>query len=109
MFVLIQGEFDWRGELAGEMVVFPVKAGSVTGALPFSRMKEYTVTARALTAGRGLRFPAALFPELVQKMPELAKRLVGVMADRIREATRIEQQRERLGGMGHTSVGCWEL
>jgi signal transduction histidine kinase len=42
---------------------------------------------------------------LVQKMPELAKRLVALMADRIREATRIEQQRERLAGLGKLSAG----
>src|ERR1700690_298350 len=91
MFVLLQGEFEWRGELGGETVAFPGKVGDVTGALPFSRMKQYTVTGRALTGGRILRFPASLFPELVHKMPELAKRLVGVMADRVREATRLEQ------------------
>ena len=28
-------------------------------------------------------------------MPELTKRLVGLMSDRIREATRLEQQRDR--------------
>ncbi|MGA8539786.1 MAG: ATP-binding protein, partial [Terriglobales bacterium] len=44
-------------------------------------------------------------PELVQKMPELAKRLVGLMADRIRETTRMEQQRDRLAGLGKLSAG----
>jgi signal transduction histidine kinase len=38
-------------------------------------------------------------------MPELTKRLVGLMADRIRETTRIEQQRERLAGLGKLSAG----
>jgi signal transduction histidine kinase len=79
--------------------------GDVTGALPFSRMKQYTVTGRVLADGRILRFPASLFPELVQKMPELAKRLVGVMADRVRESTRLEQQRDRLAGLGKLSAG----
>jgi signal transduction histidine kinase len=46
-----------------------------------------------------------LFPDLIQKMPELAKRLVGVMADRIREATRLEQQRDRLASLGKLSAG----
>ena len=52
-----------------------------------------------------LRFPAALFPELVQKMPELTKRLVGLMSDRIRETTRMEQQRDRLAALGKLSAG----
>jgi len=73
--------------------------------LPFSRMKQYTLSGRALTAGRVLRFSAALLPQLVQKMPELATRLVGMMSDRIREATRFEQQRDRLASLGKLSAG----
>ena len=57
------------------------------------------------TEARVLRFPASLFPELVQKMPELATRLVGLMSDRIREATRFEQQRDRLAALGKLSAG----
>lgn len=105
MFVLLEGEFQWRGELAGESFVLAIKAGEVTGTLPFSRMKKFTLTGRALTEARVLRFPAALFSELVQKMPELATRLVGVMSDRIREATRFEQQRDRLAALGKLSAG----
>jgi signal transduction histidine kinase len=105
MFVILDGEFQWRGERAGETILFGSKLGDVTGALPFSRMKEFTVTGRAITDGRVLRFPASLFPELIQRTPELAKRLVGVMADRIREATRFEQQRDRLAALGKLSAG----
>src|SRR5579859_5438807 len=105
MFVLLEGEFQWRGELAGDTIVRDIKAGEVTGVLPFSRMKQYTLSGRALTAGRVLRFPAALLPQLVQKMPELATRLVGMMSDRIREATRFEQQRDRLASLGKLSAG----
>jgi signal transduction histidine kinase len=105
MFVLLEGEFQWRGELAGESFVLTIKAGEVTGTLPFSRMKKFTLTGRALTEARVLRFPATLFSELVQRMPELATRLVGVMSDRIREATRFEQQRDRLAALGKLSAG----
>jgi signal transduction histidine kinase len=105
MFVLLQGEFQWRGEFGGETIVIAGKVGDVTGALPFSRMKQFTVTGRAVSEGRILRFPASRFPDLIQKMPELAKRLVGVMSDRIREATRLEQQRDRLAGLGKLSAG----
>jgi signal transduction histidine kinase len=105
MFVLLEGEFQWRGEFGGETVVIAGHVGDVTGALPYSRMKQFTVTGRSLTGGRILKFPAALFPDLIQKMPELARRLVGVMADRIRETTRLEQQRDRLAGLGKLSAG----
>ena len=105
MFVVLEGQLQARGELGGETIIVSNKPGDVTGVLPFSRMKQATVTGRAVTESRLLRFPASLFPELVQKMPELTKRLVGVMSDRIREVTRIEQQRDRLASLGKLSAG----
>src|SRR5437016_2093909 len=105
MFVLLEGQFQWRGEFNGETIIFSAAPGGVTGVLPFSRMKQFTVSGRAVTEGRVLKFPASLFPDLVQKMPELTTRLVGLMSDRIREATRIEQQRDRLAGLGKLSAG----
>ena len=105
MFVILEGEFQVRGEINGETFAFPVKPGDVTGVLPFSRMKKTPVTGRAVSDGRLLRFPAAQFPQLVQRMPELATRLVGLMSDRIRETTRIEQQRDRLASLGKLSAG----
>jgi len=105
MYVLLEGEFQMRGELAGENIVIPLKAGDVTGVLPFSRMKQFTVSGKAVSEARALRFPSARFPELVQKMPELTTRLVGLMSDRIRETTRFEQQRDRLAALGKLSAG----
>src|ERR1700734_1899449 len=105
MFVVLEGQLQGRGEIGGEAVVFDIEKGSVTGTLPFSRMKQFPVGGRAVTDSRALRFPASLFPELVQKMPELTKRLVGLMADRIRETTRMEQQRDRLASLGKLSAG----
>jgi signal transduction histidine kinase len=105
MFVILEGQFQWRGEFGGDTVVASAKPGDVTGVLPFSRMKQFTVTGRAVTDGRVLKFAASLFPDLVRKMPELTTRLVGFMSDRIREATRFEQQRDRLASLGKLSAG----
>lgn len=105
MFVVLDGQQQARGELGGEVFSFTTKPGDVTGVLPFSRMKHFPLTGRAMNNGRVLRFPASLFPELVQKMPELATRLVGLMSDRIRETTRREQQRDRLAALGKLSAG----
>jgi signal transduction histidine kinase len=105
MFVIMEGQLQGRGEIGGETIMFSMKPGDVTGVLPFSRMKQFTVGVRALTDATVLRFPSSLFPDLVQKMPELAQRLVGLMSDRIRETTRIEQQRDRLASLGKLSAG----
>lgn len=105
MFVVLDGQLQIKGEFAGGLVTFVAQAGDVTGVLPFSRMKQFPLTGRALTSSRVLRFPAAQFSALVQKMPELTSRLVAKMSDRVREATRIEQQRDRLVGLGKLSAG----
>src|SRR6201998_102224 len=105
MFVVLDGQLQLRGALSGGLVTFLSKPGDVTGVLPFSRMKQFPLTGRALTNSRVLRLPASRFPDLVQKMPELASRLVALMSDRIRESTRIEQQRDRLAALGKLSAG----
>ena len=105
MFVVLEGQLQGRGEFGGETLFFTSKTGDIVGVLPFSRMKFYTVSGRALSDSRLLRFPSALFPQLIQKMPDLTQRLVNLMSDRIREATRVEQQRDRLAGLGKLSAG----
>jgi signal transduction histidine kinase len=105
MFVILEGHLQVRGELNGQAVLFDLEPGDVTGVLPFSRMKQFTVGGRAETDSRALKFPASLFPELIQKMPVLTQRLVGLMSDRIRETTRLEQQRDRLASLGKLSAG----
>jgi signal transduction histidine kinase len=105
MFVILDGQVQWRGEFGGQTITINSNPRDVTGTLPFSRMTHFTVSARAMTDLRLLKFPTSKFPELVQKMPELTKRLVALMSDRIRETTRIEQQRDRLVALGKLSAG----
>jgi signal transduction histidine kinase len=105
MFVLLDGQLQARGEIGGETMIIVVEAGQVTGRLPFSRMKTFTFGARALTDCRILRYPESKYHDLVQKMPELTQRLVGMMTDRVRETTRREQQRDRLAALGKLSAG----
>jgi signal transduction histidine kinase len=105
MFIFLEGAFQWRGEFGGDTVVMPANAGEISGVYPFSRMKKFTVGGRALSDGRLLRFPTSLFPELVQKMPELTTSLVAMMSERVREGTRIEQQHDRLVSLGKLAGG----
>ena len=105
MFVLLEGQLQARGEIGGETVIINVEAPNVTGRLPYSRMKNFTFGARALTDCRILRYPESKYQDLVQKMPELTQRLVGMMTDRVRETTRREQQRDRLVALGKLSAG----
>src|SRR3954447_13258657 len=56
MFVVLEGQLQARGELGGEVFTFNTNPGDVTGVLPFSRMKQFPLTGRAVTNGRVLRF-----------------------------------------------------
>jgi CRP-like cAMP-binding protein len=58
MFVILEGHLQGRGELGGETFVFDLEPGDVTGVLPFSRMKQFTVSGRAITDSHALRFSA---------------------------------------------------
>src|SRR5258708_15843324 len=79
MYVILEGHLQGRGELSGDTIVFDLEPGDVTGVLPFSRMKHFTVSQRAVTDSRALPFPPSLFPNLLQKMPNLTTRLVSPM------------------------------
>jgi signal transduction histidine kinase len=106
MLVMLEGEMRARSEQGDPNgPVFTVRGGEVTGLLPFSRLKILTVTGRAVLPIHCLQFPASNFPELFHRMPELTRRLVGLLADRIREVTRAEQQREKLASLGKLSAG----
>src|SRR5258706_14680821 len=60
MFVILEGQFQWRGEFGGETDVLSGKPGDMTGILPLSRMTHFLVTGRAFSDGRVPRFPVSL-------------------------------------------------
>jgi signal transduction histidine kinase len=106
MLILLDGEMRARSEQGDPNgPVFTVRGGEVSGLLPFSRLKIVGVTGRAVLPTHFLTFPASNFPELFHRMPELTRGLVGLLADRIREVTRTEQQREKLASLGKLSAG----
>jgi signal transduction histidine kinase len=106
MFVLMEGEIRGRRESGGaDNPVVSVQAPMVTGLLPFSRLKAYPLTIRAVVPVRALTFPGNQFPELIRRMPDLAQRLVGLLTDRVRTFTLAEQQSQKLAALGKLSAG----
>jgi signal transduction histidine kinase len=106
MFVVLQGEFTGRQESAGpDGPVFHIKAGVVTGLLPYSRMQRSKITGRADTNLRLLKLHSRHFPDMLHRIPVLGERLVGMLTDRVREFTRLEQQRDKLAALGKLSAG----
>jgi len=88
-----------------ERELYVYEAGSILGRLPYSRMKE----ARAFGAVRKPLVLLALhrdkFRELTQLHYELTEVLVGVMTERNREFTTLQQQNEKLASLGRLSAG----
>jgi signal transduction histidine kinase len=106
MTIFLEGSIFARRESEGaNSPVFIVGKGDVTGLLPFSRMTHVTITGRAEGPVHLLLFPGTLFNEMLQRMPALGKRLVGLLTDRVREFTRSEQQRDKLAALGQLSAG----
>ncbi|HSE17210.1 MAG TPA: ATP-binding protein [Pyrinomonadaceae bacterium] len=109
MVVYLEGEIHAYWDESDHDMVYIARAGErsteVTGMLPFSRMTEFQVTGYAVTEGRLLRFPVTLFPEMMQRMPVLVQRLVGIMSDRVRESTTLDQQQDKLMALGKLSAG----
>jgi signal transduction histidine kinase len=102
MFVLFEGELHGQRDHG---TVFVLTAPHISGMLPYSRLKTFPAAIRAVSPVRGARMAATLFPEMLERFPELGQRLVGIMSDRIRENTRQDQQREKLMSLGKLSAG----
>lgn len=98
----------FEGEIRAERQtgqIFTARGGQVVGLLPYSRLKVYPATGRAEKFTRGALLHKEYFPEMLSRIPQLNERLINVMADRIRESTKADQQHEKLIALGRLSAG----
>ena len=106
LIIILDGEVRIQRESAGpDSPSFDIPAGGISGTLPFSRMTHVPVVVRAIVATRILRLHRDKFPAMFQNTPQLVPRLVAVMADRIREVSKFDQQRDKLMALGKLSAG----
>ena len=105
LFIILKGEIRYQLSGGPDSPVYRVPEGQVTGLLPYSRMTHYRGTGQAVLATHGLVLHKSLFPEMLQRMPQLGQRFVGLLADRIRETTRVETQRDKMAALGKISAG----
>lgn len=103
--LVTEGELQFQMMKGPSSPVFIAAAGEVTGKLPFSRLTNFRGLGRAVMPTRMIRLHRKHFPELVQRIPTLAERLVALMSDRIREVTRVETQQDKLMALGKLSAG----
>ncbi|MGH9431751.1 MAG: ATP-binding protein [Terriglobia bacterium] len=103
--VILEGEVRLQREGDPDGPIFSATAGQVTGYLPYSRLTHFAGTGRAVLPTRLVRLHRDNFPEMLQRIPEIGQRLVAIMADRIRETTKVETQRDKLMALGKLSAG----
>jgi signal transduction histidine kinase len=103
--VILDGEVLFQRGTGADEINFRGFTGQVTGLLPYSRLTHFAGTSRAVIPTRIANLHRSFFPEMLQRMPLLGQRLVSIMADRIRETTRIETQRDKLVALGKLSAG----
>ncbi|MEM6327023.1 MAG: ATP-binding protein [Bacteroidota bacterium] len=106
MFVVLEGAFQIFAVVNGQKRPFgTVEAGDISGLLPFSRMETFGGEG---TVTEDLRIAAIHkddFWQMMERMPEVGKRLVARMTDRVRESSRQSQQREKMLALGKLSAG----
>src|SRR6266568_1813721 len=105
LFVILEGEIAFQRGNSPDSPIFRANAGQVTVLLPYSRLTQYGGTGRAAVPTRIGRLHKSQFPEMLKRMPELGQRLVAIMADRIRETTKMDSQRDKLMALGKLSAG----
>ncbi len=105
LVVVLEGEIRLQREGNPDGTIYSATAGQVTGYLPYSRLTHFSGTGRAVIPTRLARLHKDHFPEMLQRIPEIGQRLVAIMADRIRETTKVETQRDKLMALGKLSAG----
>jgi signal transduction histidine kinase len=106
LFVVLSGALQVFLPVGGQFQLYDTfHAGRVSGALPFSRLTHYPGYMAALEPSRLFQLNRRHFPEMLQRSPELGQRLVAIMSDRVRDATKTQQQREKMMALGKLSAG----
>jgi len=106
MTAILDGSIDVLLSIGGQMVPFLTqRAGVVTGLLPYSRLRTYPGSGQAVGRTRIYRLHQTQFDEMLRMAPGLGPRLVALMTDRVRETTRLTQQREKMMALGKLAAG----
>ena len=106
MYVVLSGAFQIFTVDKGQRRPFgTIRAGDISGLLPFSRMKTFGGEGEVIEDARIAVIHKDHFWEMLERMPEVGQRLVARMTDRVRESSRQDQQREKMLALGKLSAG----
>lgn len=108
MFGLISGKIQVLADIDGKGVerpVFVITAGDINGILPYSRLKNSTATAIMTKPGLVFFLHKEHFRDLSYEQPAVTQVLVEIMLDRVRTASRAQNQQTKLAALGKLSAG----
>lgn len=106
MFIVLDGAFQIFTVEGGQRLLFgTVRAGEISGLLPFSRMTTFAGAGVVAEDARIAAVHRRHFWEMLTRMPELGQSLVARLTDRVRESSRLDQQREKMLALGKLSAG----
>lgn len=104
--IILQGSIRLYKIQKSDLVELRIlEAGDISGYLPFSRGKISVIYAQTLTDCIILRFPIEKMDEMLHTKFELTQALVHVMSTRVREATSLLQQNDKMLALGKLSAG----
>ena len=106
LYVILEGKIQLRipqGNQLREMGF--LDKGTVTGILPYSRMKAATGFGVAVEETQILALHRDKFVEMEHVSRDMVQALVGVMTNRARDFTRQQQQNEKMMALGKLSAG----
>ncbi|MDX2006651.1 MAG: ATP-binding protein [Meiothermus sp.] len=103
MVIMLAGRLEFRFPTSTESLI--IEPGSVTGLLPFSRMTHFVGMGRALTPMQTLSIYKPDFMPMLNAIPALGQRLVGMLTDRVRNWSQQELRQEKLASLGKLSAG----
>lgn len=104
--IIISGKFRLYHIQNGEIIdLVMLESGDITGYLPFSRGLTSSLFFESIGETEILNFPIERIQELIHSKYELTQALVHVMTSRVREATSLQQQTDKMMALGKLSAG----
>lgn len=106
MIMVMEGHITFRMIQNGQYKnIGQMKAGDVSGALPYSRAQSSSAEGVAEVATRIYTLKKNHFRDLICECQEFTEVLVHLMTDRVRDSTKRAQQNEKLMALGKISAG----
>jgi signal transduction histidine kinase len=100
MNIILSGEVQAYRRKSGPVALFIGRTSTVTGKLPYSRMKTWGADGQSIDPVWVLDIHQDLFPAMLLAIPSMGQRCVNLLLDRVRDFTRMDEQADKLIALG---------